>query len=139
MRRPAFLDPLVRILLGDNIHEPSASDIIGDEMTARPDPLSVAIGLEHLRRHFVRIEKRPPDHLTRVSWVVIAIERFAHDRFHTVPADQIFRLDASPIRERKDDAVAMLLQPYESVSEMNRAAIKPACQSVEQVSAVKRE
>jgi hypothetical protein len=107
--RPAFLDPLVRILLRDNIHELSASDIIGDEVAARSDPLSVAIGLNHLRRHFACVEERPPDHLTSVGGIVGAIERLAHDRSHAVGPDQEVRLDAGSVCKKEDDVVAQLL------------------------------
>ncbi len=136
--RPAFLDPLVRVLLRDDIHELSATDVIADEMATRPDPLRVAIGLEHFRWHFARIEKRPPDHLARIGGIVSAIERLAHDGFHAVGPDQVLRLDASPVCEGQNDAIASLLQSCESMSEMNSAAIQPARESVQEVGAVKR-
>ena len=63
--RPAFLDPFVGVLLGDDVHELPAADVIGEEMAARPDPLDVAGRLEHLLRHIAAVEQRTPHHLAR--------------------------------------------------------------------------
>src|ERR1700731_4061244 len=73
--RPAFLDPFVRILLRDDIHEFPLADVIGDEMATWPDPLGMARWLEHFRRHIVGVQKGAPYHLTGVGRVVVAIER----------------------------------------------------------------
>ena len=37
--RPAFLDPCVRILLRDHVHELAATDVVGDEVTPFSNPL----------------------------------------------------------------------------------------------------
>src|SRR4029079_9599699 len=73
--RPAFLDPFAGVLLGDDIHELPAADVIGEEMAPGPDPLDMAGRLEHLLRHIAAVLERTPYHLSGIGRVVIAIER----------------------------------------------------------------
>src|SRR5262245_11699591 len=136
-RRPAFLDPFVRVLLGDDIHELLAADVIGEEMATRPDPLDMTRRLEHLLRHIAAVEQHTPYHLAGIGRVVVAVERLPDDRAHAIGADHDLGLDASAIGESERDTVAALLQSCEAVSQMNGAAIEPAREGVEQVGAVK--
>jgi hypothetical protein len=106
-------------------------------MATRPDPLDMAGRLEHLLRHIAAVEQRTPHHLAGIGRVVVAVERLADDRAHTIGADHDLGLDASAIGESEGDSVAALLQSGEAVSQMNGAAIEPARQRVQQVGAVK--
>src|SRR5690242_5603869 len=85
--RPAFLDPLVGILLRDDVHELVAADVIGQQMTAGADPLDVSGRLQHLPRNIAAVQERAPDHLPRVAGIVVAVERLADDRAYSVGAD----------------------------------------------------
>src|SRR5262249_61602701 len=76
-RRPAFVDPFLGVLLGDDIYELLAADVISEEMATRSDPLDMAGGLEHLFRHVAAVEERTPNHLTGIGRIVVAVERFA--------------------------------------------------------------
>ena len=91
--RPAFLDPFVGVLLGDDVHELPAADVIGEEMAAGPDPLDMAGRLEHLLGHIAAVQERTPYHLTGIGRVVVAIERPADDRAHAIGADHDLGLD----------------------------------------------
>jgi hypothetical protein len=48
---PALFDPLVGILLGHNIHDIAAAQIINIEMAPGPQPLDMARRFEHVGGH----------------------------------------------------------------------------------------
>src|SRR5262245_9339325 len=123
MRRPAFLDPLVGVLLGDDVDELPLADLVGDEVATRPDPLGVACRLEHVLRHVAALQQRAPHHLTRISRVVAAIERLTDDRPHAIGADHVLGFYPTAARKNKNDAITMLFYSGEAVSEMNGAVI----------------
>src|ERR1700745_127632 len=135
--RPAFLHPFVRVLLGDDVPELLAADVIGEEMATRPDPLDMARRREHLLRQILAVRERTPYHLTRIGGGVLAIERPADDRAHAIGADHDLRLDLSAIGESENDTVASLLQSCQAMSQMNGAMIEPACECVQEVGVVK--
>ena len=135
--RPAFLDPFIRVLLGDDIHEPLGADVIGEEMATRPDPLDMAGRREHLLRHVAAVEERAPYHLARIARIVVPIERLTDNRAHAVGADHDLGLDLGAIGESEHDTVASLLQSGQAVSQMNGAVIEPAGERIQQVGAMK--
>src|SRR5262249_27943891 len=105
-------------------------------MATRPDPLDMAGRLDHLFRHIAAVQERAPHHLPSIGRVVVAIESLADDRAHTIGADQEFGLNLSAIGESEDDAVDSLVKSCQAVSQMNGAAIEPACERIQQVSAM---
>jgi hypothetical protein len=108
--RPAFLDPFPRVLLGDDIHELRAADVIRQQMASRPNPLDVPRRLEHVFRHIAAVQEHAPHHLAGIGWVVVAIERLTDDRAHAVRTDHDIGLDLGAVGEGKHDTVASLLQ-----------------------------
>jgi hypothetical protein len=107
-------------------------------MATWPDPLGMARRLEHFRRHIVGVQKGAPYHLTGVGRVVVAIERLTDHRAHAIGTDHEFGLDAGTIGENLDGMIRALLNSGQAVRQVNGAVIKPACESVQQVGAMKR-
>ena len=106
--RPAFLNPCVRVLLRDDVHELAAADIVGNEMTTGADPLRMAVRLQCFAWHVFGFEKRAPYHLTRIGRVVSAIERLADHGTHTIRSDNVLSLNASAVCELQGGPIGLL-------------------------------
>src|SRR6516165_590823 len=65
--RPAFLDPFVCVLLGNDIHEVSLANVIRNEMAAGAETLRMAHRFHHSRRHIAAVEEGTPHHLPRID------------------------------------------------------------------------
>src|ERR1700722_18140640 len=137
-RRPAFIDPFVGVLLGNNVHELLGADVIGNEMPARSDPLDMAGRLKDIRRNIVAVEQSAPDHLAGIGRVIVAVERPPDHGTHTVSRDHVFRLDASAVIERKHRRVVLFFYAGEAMSEVNVTGIESGCERIQQVGAMER-
>ena len=55
--RPTFLDPLVGVLLGDDVHQLALPDFIGEQMATWSDPLGMTRRVQDLLRHIAGVQQ----------------------------------------------------------------------------------
>jgi hypothetical protein len=83
---PGLLDPTIRLLCGSNIHEPSTTNIVTDDVSARSRP-DVHIGRHMSRRQPFDWNQGAPTHIPCESRSLRTMNCGANERANAVAAN----------------------------------------------------